>query len=101
LVAYTTCSVTLCLAAFALLAFVEGDLERAALVAGATEGFRRRAALGAWPLLRQSEAELLAQIRAALGADRFDEAFAAGTRPNTKEAVAAARSRPGADTTGP
>jgi ATP/maltotriose-dependent transcriptional regulator MalT len=99
LVAYTTRSVTLCLAAFALLAFVEGDPERAALVAGATEGLRRRAALGAWPLLRHSEAELLAQIRGALGADRFDEAFAAGSRLTGKEAVAAARNRPGAHTT--
>jgi hypothetical protein len=78
---------------------VEGDPERAALVAGATEGLRRRAALGAWPLLRHSEAELLAQIRGALGADRFDEAFAAGSRLTSKEAVAAARNRPGAHTT--
>ncbi len=99
LVAYTTRSVTLSLAAFALLAFAQGDLERAALIAGAAAGLRRRAALAAWPLLRHGEAELLAQIRGALGADRFDEAFAAGTRLNSKEAVAAARNGPGADTT--
>ena len=34
--------VTLCLAAFAQLVFAEGDPERAALLAGAAEGVRRR-----------------------------------------------------------
>jgi hypothetical protein len=34
-----------------------------------------------------------------LGADRFDEAFAAGSRLTSKEAVAAARNRPDAHTT--
>ena len=53
LAAHSTRSVTLCLAAFAQLAFVEGDPERAALLAGAAEGLRRRVGLRAWPLLRQ------------------------------------------------
>jgi tetratricopeptide (TPR) repeat protein len=95
LAAHTTRNVTLCLAAFALLALVEGDPERAALVAGAAEGLRRRAALGVWPMLRRGEAELVAQIRQALGADRFDEVFAAGSRLSQREAVAAVHDRRG------
>jgi predicted ATPase len=99
LAAYTTRSMTLCLDAFALLALVEGDPEQAALIAGAAEGLRRRAALGVWPLLRRGEAELLAGIRAALGADRFDEMFTAGSRLNRTEAVAVVRDRRSAAST--
>jgi len=98
LAAHSTRSVTLCLAAFARLAFVEGDPERAALVAGTAEGLRRRAGLRAWPMMRQGEAELMAQVRQALGADRFEEVFAAGARLNQQEAVAAVRDRRDADT---
>ena len=58
---------TLGLAAFARLALVEGDAARAALLAGATEGLRRRVGLRALMLLRQGEAELVAQVRQALG----------------------------------
>jgi predicted ATPase len=97
LAAHSTRSVTLCLAAFARLAFVEGDPERAALVAGAAEGLRRRVGLGVWPTLR-GEAELVARVRQALGADRFDQVFAAGSRLTRREAVAAVRSRRGAGT---
>ena len=46
LAAYSTQNVTLVLAAFAGLAFAEGDLERAALLAGAVDGLRRRARPG-------------------------------------------------------
>ena len=88
-----THGVTPCLAGFARLAFVEGDPERAALLAGATEGLRRRVGRRAWPSLRRGEAELVAQVRGALGADRFDEAFAAGTQLTRREAVAAVRDR--------
>jgi hypothetical protein len=77
---------------------VAGDPERAALVAGAAEGLRRRAGLRAWPILRQGEAELVAQVRQALGADRFDPVFAAGTRLTQRDAVAAARDQRGAST---
>jgi hypothetical protein len=45
LAAHSTPSVTLCLAAFARLAFVEGDPERAAVLAGAAECLRRRVGL--------------------------------------------------------
>jgi predicted ATPase len=96
LAAHSTLSVTLCLAAFAQLALVEGDAERAALLAGAAEGLRRRVGLRAWQLLRRPEAELLAQLRRALGADRFEELFAAGARLTQQEAVAAVRDRRGA-----
>lgn len=82
---------TLCLAAFAGLASVEGDPGRAALLAGAADGLRRRAGRRTWPSLRRGETEAVAQVREALGADRFDEAFAAGARLNLREAVAAVR----------
>jgi predicted ATPase/class 3 adenylate cyclase len=98
LAAHSTRGVTLCLAAFARWALVAGDPERAALVAGAAEGLRRRAGLRAWPILRQVEAELVAQVRQALGTDRFARVFAAGTRLTQRDAVAAARDQRGAST---
>jgi predicted ATPase/class 3 adenylate cyclase len=91
LAARSTRSVTLCLAAFARWALVAGDPERAALVAGAAEGLRRRAGLRTWPMLRQGEAELVAQVRQALGADHFDQVSATGARLTQRDAVAAAR----------
>jgi hypothetical protein len=87
-------NVTLCLAAFAQLAFAEGDPERAALLAGAAEGLRRRTGFSTWPMLRRGEAELAAQIRQSLGDDRFARAFAAGSRLSQQEAVAAIRDQP-------
>jgi hypothetical protein len=83
--------VTLCLAAYAQLAFAKGDRRRAALLAGAAEGLRRRAGLRAWPTLRQSEDELVAQARQTLGAERFDQAFSAGSGLTQQEAVAIVR----------
>ena len=71
LAGYSTQNVTLVLAAFAQLALAEGDLERAALLAGAVEGLRRRAGVAVWPAVRREEADLAAQLRQALGADRF------------------------------
>jgi predicted ATPase len=91
LAAHSTRSVTLCLAAFARLALVEDDPQRAALLAGAAEGLRRRVGLRTWPWLRQGEAELAAQVRQALGPGRFGQVFAAGSRLSQQEAVAAAR----------
>ena len=98
LAAHSTRGVTLCLAAFARWAFVAGDPERAALVAGAAEGLRRRAGLRAWPILRRGEAELVAQVRQALGTGRFDQVFAAGSRLTQRDAVAAARDQRGTST---
>jgi hypothetical protein len=42
-------------------------------------------------MLRQGEAELVAQVRQALGADHFDQVSAAGARLTQRDAVAAAR----------
>jgi len=101
LAARSTRGVTLCLTAFARLAFVEGDPRRAALLAGAVDGLRRRVGLRPWPLLRRDEAELVAQVRQALGADQFDEPHAAGSRLSQQEAVAAVRDPRGAGTAAP
>ena len=100
LAAHSTRSVTLCLAAFARLAFVAGDPRRAALLAGAADGLRRRVGLQVWPLLRREEAELVAQVRQALGTDQFDQLYAAGSKLSQQEAVAAVRDRRGAGTAG-
>jgi predicted ATPase len=91
LATHSTRDVTLCLTAFAQLAFVQDEGERAALLAGAAEGLRQRVGLRAWPLEREGGAQMLAQIRQALGADRFDEEFAVGLRLNRQQAIAAVR----------
>ena len=85
--------VTLCLAAHARLVFGEGDLEQTVLLEGAAEGLRQRLGLRAWPMLRPTETELVARLRQALGADRFDQAFSAGCRLSQREAVAVVRDR--------
>jgi hypothetical protein len=96
LAARSTPFVALNLAAYARLALAEGDLEQATLLQGAAEGLRRRGGrLKAWPMLRRGEAELVAQVREALGAERFAEVFAAGTRLSQREAVSVARDRNG------
>jgi hypothetical protein len=91
LATHSTRNLTLCLTAFAQLAFVHGDGQRAALLAGTAEGLRQRVGLRAWPLQRQGEAQMVGQIRQALGADRFDENFAAGIRLSRPQAIAAVR----------
>ena len=40
---------------------------------------------------QQGEAQAVAQIRQALGADRFDHNFAAGVRLDRRQAIAAVR----------
>jgi hypothetical protein len=80
--------VILCLSAYALLTFTDGDPKRAALLQGAAEGLRRRYGLPAWPHLRRAEAELVAQVRQRLGADQFDQAYSAGSALTQREAVA-------------
>jgi predicted ATPase len=98
LLANTTSSVAVGLMAVARLALADGDPGRAALLAAAAEGLRRRAGLQVWPVLRRGEAELVTQIRGALGASAFDEKYATGARLSRREAVAIARDRPGAST---
>ena len=48
----------------------------------------------AWPIIRRNEAELVAQVRRALGREQFDQAFAEGSALSQQEAVAAARAGP-------
>jgi hypothetical protein len=84
----------LSLAGHARLALATGDARRAALLAGAAQGLRWRFGLQAWPMLRRSEADLVAQIRRALGGEQFDQAFADGSALSQQEAVAAARAGP-------
>jgi predicted ATPase len=96
--ANTTSSVAVGLMAVARLALADGDPGRAALLAAAAEGLRRRAGLRVWPVLRRGEAELVAHIRGALRASAFDEKYATGARLSRREAVAIARDQPGAST---
>ncbi len=96
-----TAFVTLCLSAYAWLAFAEGDPERTARLEGAAEGLRRRVGLRAWPLLRPVEADLVARVRQRLGEERFDQAFAAGSRLTQREAVDIVRDQPGVGTQTP
>jgi predicted ATPase len=91
LATHSTRNLTLCLAAFAQLALVQGDGERAALLAGAAEGLRQRVGLRAWPPQQQGEAQMVAHIRQALAADRFDQEFATGVQLNRQQAIAAVR----------
>ena len=99
--AHSTGSVALCLVAFARLAVAAGDPERAALLVGAAEGLRRRVGLRAWPALRSSEADLIGQIRLALGPDRFSEMTQVGSALNRHEAVAAVSHQDGIDMVSP
>ncbi|HEY2640624.1 MAG TPA: DUF4062 domain-containing protein [Streptosporangiaceae bacterium] len=98
LAARSTAFVTLCLAGYALLAFSDGDPERAARLEGAAEGLRRRVGLAAWPHLRKVETELVARVRHRLGAARFDQAFTVGSGLTQQQAVAMVRDRRGAQT---
>jgi hypothetical protein len=90
---HSTRNVTLCLAGYIQLAFDEGDLEQAALLAGAATVLRRRAGLRMWPAVRRGAADTITQVHDALGGDCFDEIFAAGTRLNLRQAVAAVKQR--------
>ena len=101
LAARSTPFVTLCLAAYAWLAFADGDPYRAALLEGAAEGLRGRVGLSAWPHLRRVEAELVAQVRHTLGAARFDQAFSAGSGLTQQQAVAIVRDQRGTGTQTP
>jgi hypothetical protein len=73
----------------------EGDPERAALLAGAADGLHGRAGMRTWPTRRRGEAELVTDVRQALGVDRYGQVFGAGSRLSQQQAVAAVRDRPG------
>ena len=89
----STTGVTLCLAACARLAFASGTPHRAAVTLGAVEGLRRRVGIRVWPSLRRSETELVEQLKHALGADQFEEAFTTGSALSRYEAVTMVRGR--------
>jgi predicted ATPase len=84
-------NVGLLLVAFARLALAEGDPERAARLAAAAIGLRERCRQRLWPMLRRGEDELSAQIREALGPERFEAASAAGAKLTQREALAVVR----------
>jgi predicted negative regulator of RcsB-dependent stress response len=98
LAARSTRIVSLNLSGFAQLALVTGDAERAALLAGAADGLRRRLGMRSWPILSRRDDDLASEIREALGADRFEEAFTAGSQLNQQDAVAALEGTPSAGT---
>jgi ATP/maltotriose-dependent transcriptional regulator MalT len=100
LLAHSNQVVTLSLFAFARLAFAEGNPERAAHLAGAAEGLRQRAGVRTWPMLRRLESDVVAELRQALGADRFEITFDAGSPLSQRDAVAEVRARSGAGARG-
>jgi predicted ATPase len=79
------------LVAYAQLALAEGDAQRAAMALGAADGVRQRAGLRAWPLARRSEAELVTSVAQEIDPEVFNDAFAAGSKLNQREAVALVR----------
>jgi hypothetical protein len=88
---HNTRNVSLILFGFARLALAARHPERAARLAAAAGELRERIGLRPWPMLRRGEDELRAQIREALGPDRFMDVSAAGTRLTQREAIAVAR----------
>ncbi len=87
----STQTVTFALVAYAQLALAEGDVQQAAIALGAADGLRQRAGLRAWPSMRRGEAELVTQVTQELDPDVFEDAFAAGSQLNQREAVALVR----------
>jgi len=90
-------NLSLILSGFAQLALASGDAERAARLAGAADGLRRRLGVRSWPMLRQREDDLVHAVREALGTDRFEATFAAGSQLSRRDAIAAVgepRARP-------
>jgi predicted ATPase len=91
LAASGTRSVALLIAAYAQLALAEGDPKRAAVLAGAANGIRQRAGLQPWPISRQAEADLVAEVSQALGTDLFSQIFAEGEQLSRHDAMAEIR----------
>jgi hypothetical protein len=88
----STQTVTFSLIALARLASAQGDARRAAMALGAADGLRKRAGLKAWPSTRPGEAELIERVAQEIDAEVFDQAFAAGSELNRREAIALVRS---------
>ena len=82
-------SVTLGMSGFIRLAAAEGDPGQAALLTGAIDGLRQRVGIQLWPILRPRRQERVANTRAALGDERYEQVYAAGKTLSYQEAVAA------------
>jgi len=91
LATHSTRSVTLCLTAFAQLAFVQGDGDRAARLEGAAEGLRQRVGLRVWPLATAGGSPGGGANPAGAGRGPVDQEFAAGVRLSRQQAIAAVR----------
>ena len=76
------------LIAYAELAFVEADNRRAAMALGAADGLRKRAGLRAWPLIRQSESDLIARLVEHTEPEVYNDAFTAGSELHARDALA-------------
>jgi hypothetical protein len=74
----------------AALALAEGDPDRAALLAGATDGLRRRSGLRVYASMR-GDRDLAAAVREATGGQRFDELFGTGAGLRRADVVDLAR----------
>jgi tetratricopeptide (TPR) repeat protein len=80
-------SVAYLLEAVARLAAGVGDPERATRLAGAASGLRETAGVAVWGTQLDRRNRFFDQLRTALGADQFAEAFAAGSRLSYADAL--------------
>ncbi|HWM18907.1 MAG TPA: DUF4062 domain-containing protein [Ilumatobacteraceae bacterium] len=76
------------LIAHAELTLAEGDNRAAVMALGAADGLRKRAGLRAWPLIRQSESELIARLVQQTDPEVYRDAFAAGSELHARDALA-------------
>ncbi len=84
----STLTLSFALIAFAELALAEADNRRAAMALGAADGLRKRAGLRAWPLIRQSESDLIARLVEQTDPAVYKDAFAAGSELHSRDALA-------------
>jgi hypothetical protein len=73
---------------FAVLAVSEQEPERAVTALAAADSLRERAELKVWPIIRETEEGLAAQLRDALGDAAFQRAWALGHGLHRAEAAA-------------
>jgi tetratricopeptide (TPR) repeat protein len=86
---HSTTVIALCLVGFARFFLKTGHADKAARLAGAAEGLRRRLGLKVWPPMRRGEADLGNDLRQALGPERFATICEEGGRLNQRQAVEA------------
>ena len=68
----------------------QGDAETVARLLGAAEGIRQELGLKQFYVLRQRDDATAALVRARLGGERFEAAFAEGARMGLDEAISLA-----------